>query len=79
VLGDRWDSKGQLWKTLWVIPVVMPEFPMTVSMNFGYYDLTSGAWYSADMYNQKQEQYKQTARWPDRMFTPDALASESVR
>jgi hypothetical protein len=79
VLGDRWDSKGQLWKTLWVIPVVMPEFPMTVSMNFGYYDLTSGAWYSADMYNQKQEQYKQTARWPDSMFTPDALAAESVR
>jgi hypothetical protein len=79
VLGDRWDSKGQLWKTLWALPMVMPDLPATANLNFGYYDLTSGTWYSANMYNQKQEQYKITPRWPDRVFTPDALAAEGIR
>jgi Protein of unknown function (DUF1329) len=79
VLGDRWDSKGQLWKTLWALPMVMPDLPATASLNFGYYDLTSGTWYSANMYNEKQEQYKITPRWPDRVFTPDALAAEGIR
>lgn len=79
VLGDRWDSKGQLWKTLWALPMVMPDLPATVNLNFGYYDLTSGTWYSANMYNEKQEQYRVTSRWPDRLFTPDALAAEGIR
>ena len=79
VLGDRWDSKGQLWKTLWALPMVMPDIPATANLNFGFYDLTSGAWYSANMYNEKQEQYKVGMHWPDRVFTPDALASEGIR
>ena len=79
VLGDRWDAKGQLWKTLWALPMVMPDIPATASLNFGFYDLTSGAWYSANMYNQKSEQYKVVDSWPDRLFTGDALAAEGVR
>ncbi len=79
VLGDRWDSKGQLWKTLWALPMVMPDLPATANLNFGFYDLTSGTWYSCNMYNEKQEQYKITPRWPDRLFTGDALAAEGVR
>jgi len=79
VWGDRWDSKGQLWKSTWALPMVLPDLPATVNLNFGYYDQTSGAWYSANMYNQKQEQYRITAPWPDRVFTPDAMAAEGVR
>jgi hypothetical protein len=79
VLGDRWDAKGQLWKTLWALPMVMPDIPAVSELNFGFYDLTSGAWYSANMYNEKSEQYKITQPWPDRLFTGDALAAEGIR
>lgn len=79
VLGDRWDAKGTLWKTVWVLPMVLPDVPAVVDLNFGFYDLTSGTWYSSNMFNEKQEVYKITPRWADRVFTPDALASESVR
>jgi hypothetical protein len=79
VLGDRWDARGQMWKTLWALPMVMPDIPAVANLNFGFYDLTSGAWYSANMYNEKSEQYKITAPWPDRIFTGDSLAAEGIR
>jgi hypothetical protein len=79
VLGDRWDAKGQLWKHLWNIPYAMPDLPAVADLNFGYYDMTSGAWYSANMYNEKPDQYKITSRWPDKIFTPDAMAAEGIR
>ena len=80
VLGDRWDSKGQLWKTLWALPMLLPDLPAVTNLNFGFYDMTSGAWYSANMYNQKSEQYKiESKHWPDSTFTGDALAGEGVR
>ncbi len=80
VLGDRWDSKGQLWKTLWALPMVLPDSPAVTDLNFGFYDMTSGAWYSANMYNQKSEQYKiESKHWPDSTFTGDALAGEGIR
>jgi hypothetical protein len=80
VLGDRWDSKGQLWKTLWTLPMMLPDLPAVSDLNFGFYDMTSGAWYSANMYNQKSEQYKiESKHWPDSTFTGDALAGEGVR
>ncbi|HYD16765.1 MAG TPA: DUF1329 domain-containing protein [Candidatus Nanoarchaeia archaeon] len=79
VLGDRWDAKGQLWKSTWSLPYVMPDLPAVADLNFGYYDLTSGAWYSANMYNEKPGHYKITSRWPDKVFTPDAMAAEGVR
>jgi len=79
VLGDRWDSKGTLWKSVWSLPFVFPDLPAVSDLNFGFYDLTSGTWYSANMYNEKQEHYRITPRWPDRVFTPDAMAAEGVR
>jgi hypothetical protein len=80
VLGDRWDSKGQLWKTLWTLPMDLPDLPAVSDLNFGFYDMTSGAWYSANMYNQKSEQYKiESKHWPDSTFTGDALAGEGIR
>jgi hypothetical protein len=80
VLGDRWDSKGQLWKTLWALPMDLPDLPAVSDLNFGFYDMTSGAWYSANMYNQKSEQYKiESKHWPDQTFTGDALAGEGIR
>ncbi len=80
VLGDRWDANGQLWKTLWSHPVVMPDLPATVpQQQFGFNDLISGAWYANGVVNERNQHYKIVPRRPDSFFTPDAMAGEGVR
>jgi hypothetical protein len=79
VLGDRWDGNGQLWKTLWSQPFVAPDLPGTSVGSFGFNDLTSGQGFIANVYNNKDSQYPLKPRYPDSMFTPDALAGEGVR
>jgi Protein of unknown function (DUF1329) len=80
VLGDRWDANGQLWKTLWSHPVVMPDLPATVpQQQFGFNDLISGAWYANGVVNERNQHYKTVPRRPDSFFTPDAMAGDGVR
>lgn len=80
VLGDRWDANGQLWKTLWSHPVVMPDLPATTpQQQWGFNDLVSGAWYASGVVNEKAVQYKVVPRKSDAYFTGDALAGEGVR
>lgn len=79
VLGDRWDAKGQLWKTLWQLPIAMPDLPATVPVTFGFYDLLSNTWAVTDLINEKNEPYKAITRLSDSVFTPDAMAGEGAR
>lgn len=79
VLGDRWDANGQLWKTLWNLNYVMPDFPGTVQQTFGFYDLLSGQGYVSNVLNDKAFHHRSTARWPDHLFTGDGLAAQGVR
>jgi hypothetical protein len=79
VLGDRWDAKGQLWRQLWALPLVFPDIPAVGDAQFGFYDMTSNTWYVSNIMNEKAEQFKIMPRYPDRTFTGDSLASESVR
>jgi hypothetical protein len=80
VLGDRWDANGQLWKTLWSHPVVMPDLPATTpAQQFGFNDLVTGTWYMSGAVNEKNTQYRIIERQPEASFTGDALAGEGVR
>lgn len=80
LLGDRWDSKGQLWRTLWQLPMVAPEMPGIFSKTFGFYDMLSGTWFVTGLFNEKKEQYRVIDKpYPDSLFSPNALASEGVR
>ena len=80
VLGDRWDANGQLWKTLWAHPVVMPDLPATTpQQQWGFNDLLSGAWYASGVVNERAQHYRIVPRWADGFFTPDAMAGEGVR
>jgi hypothetical protein len=79
VLGDRWDANGQLWKTLWSLTFVMPDFPGTITETFGFYDLLSGTAYLANVMNDKTYHRKGSAKWPASMFTGDGLAAQGVR
>lgn len=80
VLADHWDANGQLWQMGFANPVVMPDLPGTTSPQmFGFYDLISGAWYFDSALSDAAEQYKIMPRYPDNVFTPEALAGESIR
>lgn len=79
VLGDRWDGKGQLWKTLWGFNYVMPDFPGTIRQTFGYYDLLSGEGYVANVLNDQEFHHRPTNRWPTNTFTGQGLAAQGVR
>lgn len=79
VLADRWDANGQLWKTVWTHNFVAPDLPGTVAGAIGYNDLLSGAAYVGNLYNSKASQHLFKPRYPDSVFTPDAMAGEGVR
>lgn len=80
VLADRWDANGQLWKTVWSHPVVMPDLPATTpQQQFGFNDLLSGAWYMSGVVNEKNTHYRIVNRMPESSFMGDALAGEGVR
>jgi hypothetical protein len=79
VLGDRWDARGQLWKTLWAHTFVAPDLPGTLNGALGFVDLLSGTGYIGNLYNTKAAQHPLKLRYPDEVFTPDAMAGEGVR
>ncbi|HEX5392756.1 MAG TPA: DUF1329 domain-containing protein [Rhodocyclaceae bacterium] len=79
VLGDRWDANGQLWKTVWQLPVAMPDVPATTPVSFGFYDLVTGTWFVNDVVNEKGAPYAVIPKVSDSSFTPDAMAGEGVR
>lgn len=79
VLADRWDAKGQLWKTMWMASIVMPDLPATSGQTYGFNDLISGTSYTAEVVNEKSLHFKVMPRYQDAVFTPDGLVSEGVR
>ncbi len=79
VLADRWDAKGQLARTQFMLPLAAPDIPAVVNCTHGFYDLITGRSYVDLLFNEQSEQYKVMPRYANSVFTPDALASEGVR
>ncbi|MCW8277863.1 DUF1329 domain-containing protein [Pseudomonas sp. PCH199] len=79
LLGDRWDASGQLAKTLWALPAVMPDIPAHATLSSGFYDLTSGAWFIQNVYSGLPEQYGIVDRYKGSEFSPAAMAGQGVR
>lgn len=78
-IADRWDARGELWRTIWVTNMVAPDLPGTVTMSYGYNDLLSGTAYVTNLFGSKPTHYAKKPRFPDSVFTPDAMAAEGVR
>lgn len=79
LLGDRWDASGRLWKSSFTLSFVAPELPGIISYSGGgFYDLIGGSYYLG-VPNAVKTQYKIVARYPDRVFSPEAMAGESFR
>jgi hypothetical protein len=79
ILGDRWDSRGELWRTVWDHPFVAPDMPGFGDGAMGFTDLLTGSGYIGNLFNSKPAQYPLKAHFSDSTFTPDAMSAESVR
>jgi hypothetical protein len=79
VWGDRWDAKGQLARSQFNIPLVMPDIPAQVAVTWGTYDHVARTMFVALVMNEQKSQVKLQKRYPDVTFTPDAMAGEGVR
>jgi hypothetical protein len=79
VLGDRWDADGRLIKTLWALPLTLPEMPGVTAVTSGAHDLVTGTWIAMAVLNDRPDPYKIVPPWPDSHFTADAMAGEGVR
>jgi len=79
VLSDRWDANGQLWKTMWALPFVMPDLPGVYQGPNGFYDLLTGAYFAGDVVNEQKTQFETMPPFKDALFTPEAMAAEGLR
>ena len=81
VLADRWDANGRLARSVFNIPIAMPDVPAQVSTIWGVNDLISGSMFVNFLQNEKKVQTRimPPNTYKDEFFTPDALAGEGVR
>ncbi len=79
ILGDRWDAKGQLVKTVWQLPMLMPDLPALVAVTFGFNDFLSNSMFINTAMNEKATQFKTMPRYPDSLFTPEAMSGQGLR
>jgi len=78
-LADRWDSRGQLWRTFWMSNIVAPEIPAVVNLTWQFTDLLAGVGYMSDLMAGKSNQYALKPSYPASEFGPDALTRSGVR
>lgn len=79
VIAERYDANGQLARVPFGLPSVMSDVPATAIVNWGVYDLVSGASYATGLVNERNAHYKPVPPYKDTVFTPDAMAGEGVR
>ena len=76
---DRYDASGELWRSLFSLPIVMPDVPAVVPLIWGFFDLKTGTWIASNLYNKYDEQFKIMPPYKDMLFTPSALEALGVR
>ena len=79
VLGEGWDAQGQLWKSYYTFPVIVPEIPTVIAFTNGSFNLQTGAWYIDSLPVETKEVLKVVRRRPDSFFDPDTMAGYGVR
>ncbi|MFY9812124.1 DUF1329 domain-containing protein [Aquabacterium sp.] len=80
VLADRWDAKGQLWRTGYSTPVAMPDLPGQVGLGWGVYDLLAGNYVAMELVNEQPMQYQTVSpRYKESHFSPENLGGAGVR
>jgi hypothetical protein len=80
-LSERYDAQGQLWKVGEVGLGVSSTGAATYSFFFNSYDLVAGTLYMGGAFSDTKDDRTvlERSKVPDAQFTPEAMASESVR
>jgi hypothetical protein len=79
LLLDGYDAQGKLVRQTYSLTLLAPEMPvLTASVMSGNYDLETGA-YFISLTNDLKVQFQEYPRPSAAFFTPDAMASDSMR
>lgn len=80
VLGERWDSNGQLWRVPFSIPVAMPDVPAQIGTIWGSYELLTGSYAALTVLNESKEQYKIVSpRFKESTFSSENMGGGGIR
>lgn len=79
VLTDRWDAKGQLWRTQQGLPFVAPDLPAVLLGTDAGFDLLSGSYFASSVVAEMADQFVPTPKTKESMYTPEAIMADGVR
>lgn len=81
VLSERYDAQGQLWKVGETALGISSTGSAMYAFSFASYDLLSGTFFLGGAFSDTKDDRTvlDRKRVPDSMFTPEAMAAESVR
>jgi hypothetical protein len=80
VIADRYDGRGNLWRTGMSFPIEMPEVPVLVADGYEYVDLYQHRYLAQGLHNQEPYAplYNATSLSP-RDFTAESLRRMGLR
>ena len=80
LLLDGYDAQGKLGRHNYSLTLLAPEMPvLTANVMWGSYNLETGAYFLNAAANDLKVQYQSYPRPSPSFFTPDAMASDSMR
>ena len=80
LLLDGYDAQGKLGRHNYSLTLLAPEMPvLTANVMWGSYNLETGAYFLNASANDLKVQYQDYPRPSASFFTPDAMASDSMR
>src|ERR1700742_514848 len=78
VYSEEWDEEGRLWKFGHATMMAIDSVPVVFGGSRFMYDLVNGG-YCYDFVLSSTDNYRVTGLHAPDVFTPDALAAESLR
>lgn len=80
LLQDGWDAQGNIWRLNYALTLLCPDIPvLTGLVNWGTYNLQTGAYFYNAASNEQDLQYKPIKRLRKTFFSPGELANQGAR
>lgn len=80
LLQDGWDAQGNIWRLNYALTLLAPDIPvLTGLVNWGTYNLQTGAYFYNAASNEQAKQYAPIKRLRKSFFSPGELANQGAR
>lgn len=80
LLQDGWDAQGKIWRLNYALTLLAPDIPvLTGLVNWGTYNLQTGAYFHNAASNEQPRQYAPIKRLRKSFFSPGELANLGAR